>query len=189
MSYWDKALCRCWWQLDFHPGLLNCTPRPQQQWWWCCHLFDLKVTRSDFTELKQELVMLELERRFINILIGCFYRPQSPPTSFWWALDQQLEEVLGVEHPPPTLLLTADLNVDVLDTKHPHYNHLHSFLAAHNLTNHVSSHTRYLFYKKQLPWSVALSGCDPRQLLCIAADNSADRSWARPHHFNSPTNS
>ena len=104
---------------------------------------DLKVTRSDFTELKQELVMLKLETRFVNILIGCLYRPPSAPTSFWGALDQQLEEVPGVEHPPPTLLLTGDLNVDILDTKHPHYNHLHSFLATHNLTNHVSSPTRY----------------------------------------------
>ena len=95
---------------------------------------DLKVTRSDFTELKQELVMLKLETRFVNILIGCLYRPPSAPTAFWGALDQQLEEVLGVEHPPPTLLLTGDLNVDILDTKHPHYNHLHSFLATHNLT-------------------------------------------------------
>ena len=103
---------------------------------------DLKVTRSDVTELKQELVMLKLEMRFINILIGCLYRPPSAPTSFWGALDQQLEEVLGVEHPPPTLLLTGDLNVDILDTKHLHYNHLHSFLATHNLTNHVSP-TRY----------------------------------------------
>ena len=87
--------------------------------------------------------MLKLETRFVNILIGCLYRPPSAPKSFWGALDQQLEEVLGVEHPPPTLLLTGDLNVDVLDTKHPHYNHLHSFLATHNLTNHVSSPTRY----------------------------------------------
>ena len=87
--------------------------------------------------------MLKLETRIVNILIGCLYRPPSAPTSFWGALDQQLEEVLGVEHPPPTLLLTGDLNVDFLGTKHPHYNHLHSFLATHNLTNHVSSPTRY----------------------------------------------
>ena len=91
------------------------------------------MTRPDFTELKQELAMLKLETRFVNILIGYLYRPPSAPTSFWGALDQQLEEVLGVEHPPPTLLLTGDLNVDFLDTKHPRYNHLHSFLAAHNL--------------------------------------------------------
>ena len=77
----------------------------------------LKVTHSDFTELKQELVMLKLETRLVNILIGCLYRPPSAPTSFWGALDQQLEEVLGVEHPPPTLLLTEDLNVDILDNK------------------------------------------------------------------------
>ena len=44
---------------------------------------DLKVTRTDFTELKQELVMLKLETRFVNILIGCLYRPPSAPTSFW----------------------------------------------------------------------------------------------------------
>ena len=53
-----------------------------------------------------------------------------------------VNSLLGVEHPPPTLLLTGDLNIDILDTKHPHYNHLHSFLATHNLTNHVSSPTR-----------------------------------------------
>ena len=43
---------------------------------------DLKVTRSDFTELKQELVMLKLETHFVNIPIGCLYRPPSAPTSF-----------------------------------------------------------------------------------------------------------
>ena len=56
--------------------------------------------------------MLKLETRFVNILSDCLYRPPFAPTSFWGALDQQLEEFLGVEHPPPTLL-TGDLNVDI----------------------------------------------------------------------------
>ena len=115
----------------FHKSDGQRRPKEDFLFFFCLTIFLLGQSFSTILPHLVMLVMLKLETRFVNILIGCFYRRPSAPTSFWRAVDQQLEKVLGVEHHPPTLL-TGDHNVDILDTKHPHYNHLHSFLAAHH---------------------------------------------------------
>ena len=131
----------------------------------------------------------------MEFLLGCIYRPLSAPVSFCAGLDEDIENVLRLERKHPVLLLlTGDLNVDVADffksqadrqngeyeTRKKSRGQIEetfrpgassvveraTFLAKHNLANHVKAPTRYsVCYTSQLPGPCSFTGGQHRCIM------------------------
>ena len=71
--------------------------------------------------------------------LGCFYRPPNLPTSSVDALCMNIESML-LSH--SHVVACGDLNIDLLDTDHPHTKFLQKFILSHSLSCPITVPTR-----------------------------------------------
>jgi hypothetical protein len=98
----------------------------------------LPYTRRTDLELPDlEHIWIELHTSK-KILLCTLYRPPSSPVALWETISRNIDHVLS-RHPSHTVILTGDLNENLLSDRH---NHLKNLMYEHSLYQLVTEATR-----------------------------------------------
>eukprot|EP00117_Sycon_ciliatum_P010778 scpid102373/ scgid12536/ len=85
-------------------------------------------------------IFVDLDSTPLNIICG--YRPPTTPVCFWEKMIDFTDTVHSASPAATHTFIIGDFNVDVLNNKHTHYNHLKSLCNTAGLENAINSTTR-----------------------------------------------